>query len=86
MIFRCSGVTGTRRDCRRFLSGNETTRDTILNFAREHDLSEGSCMTLFRYLLAIKVLRCDLRSELNLSSCNKYCYDHEEMDKLLRAE
>lgn len=75
-----------RELARRLVSENYTTRDTIHSFAQEHHLSEGSCMTLFRHLLAIKVLRSDLRSELNLSRFNKFCYSHEEVDKLLIAE
>ncbi len=76
-----------KRELARRLNGeNETTRNIIHSFAQEHHLHAGSCITMFHHLLAIKVLRFDLRNELNLNRYNILSYGHEEVDKLLRAD
>lgn len=70
----------------RIINENDTTRNIIHSFAREFHIPVGACITLFRHLLATKVLRCNLHKVLNLNLNNEFSLGHQEMDELLCAE
>jgi hypothetical protein len=75
-----------RELARRLISDEVTTRTVIRDFSEDYHLPETACITLFKHLVATKVLHMDLRTAFDMNKFNSFIFGHEQMEELLKAE